>query len=77
MQRGFNSSLQFRDFQGFGVRAKNSLTPEALAGDISQFYPSVNLHEDHWKYQLILTRDGMDPNGDILVGVITKLIFGV
>ena len=51
--------------------------PKALADDISQLYPSVNLHEDHWKYLLILIQNKMDLNGDILVGVVTKLIFGV
>ena len=48
-----------------------------LVGDISQFYPAVHLHEDDWKYQKIVMRENMDPKGNLINGVICKLIFGV
>ena len=51
--------------------------PVALAGDISQFYPSVLLRREHWRYQRILIREGLEVEGDLLEAVIVKLIFGV
>ena len=51
--------------------------PFAFCGDISQFYPSIHLHPDHWRYQRILLRENLDTNGEVLEGVIVKLAFGV
>ena len=54
-----------------------TMGPEAMAGDISQFYCSVLLKKCHWKYQRIIIREGLKINGRIKEAVITKLIFGV
>ena len=51
--------------------------PIAVAGNISQFYPSGNLHKDHWAYQLIIGNNGKIPDRELLVGVVTKLIFSL
>ena len=49
----------------------------ALVGDISQFYPTVNLIPKHWRYQRILLRENIDPNKQLLEAVIVKLAFSV
>ena len=49
----------------------------ALVGDISQFYPTVLLVPKHWRYQRILLRENLDPNGQLLDAVIVKLAFGI
>ena len=49
----------------------------ALVGDISQFYLTVNLIPKHWRFQCILLRENLDPNGQLLEAVIIKLAFGV
>ena len=51
--------------------------PHAFAGDISQFYPSIRLRSEYWKYQRILLRENLDEDGHILEAVLTKLAFGV
>ena len=51
--------------------------PFAFAGDISQFYPSIRLKPEYWKYQRILLRENLDQDGQILEAVLTKLAFGV
>ena len=49
----------------------------ALVRDISQFYPTVLLVPKQWRYQCILLRENLDPNGQLLDAVIVKLAFGV
>ena len=49
----------------------------ACVADISQFYPTINLVPEHWKFQRILLKKNLDHNGTLLEAVITKLIFGV
>ena len=49
----------------------------ALCGDISQFYPTIKLAPEHWRFQRILLRRDLDPNGDLLEAVLVKLGFGV
>ena len=51
--------------------------PSAFCGDIRQFYNTILLSEDHWKYQKVLLRLSLDPNAKILVGIIVTLIYGV
>ena len=51
--------------------------PEAISGDISQFYNSVLLWKDHLPYQRFLYKKGLDPNGETIEGVIKTLIYGV
>ena len=51
--------------------------PEAISGDISQFYNAVMLHSDHFPYQRFLFRDGLDPSSQLLEGIIVTLIYGV
>ena len=48
-----------------------------LVGDISQFYPTVLLVPKHWRYQHILLRENLDPNGQLLDAVIVKLAFSI
>ena len=49
----------------------------AFCGDIRQFYNTILLSEEHWKYQKVLFRKTLDPNAKILVGIIITLIYGV
>ena len=49
----------------------------ACVADISQFYPTINLVPEHWKFQRVLLRENLDPDGRLMEAVITKLIFGV
>ena len=49
----------------------------AFSGDISQFYPTIQLIPEHWKYQRILLRKNLDPSGHLLEAVLVKLAFGV
>ena len=49
----------------------------ACVADISQFYPTINLVPEHWKYQRVLLREGLEPDGRLKEAVIIKLIFGV
>ena len=51
--------------------------PSAIAGDISQFYNTVLLEEEHWKYQQVVWFDNMDPTGTLRRGVIRTCIYGV
>ena len=51
--------------------------PEAISGDISQFFNAVLLHLDHLPYQRFVFRDGLNPEAKLLEGVICTLIYGV
>ena len=51
--------------------------PSAICGDISQFYPTIQLVPEHWQYQRILLREDLDPSGKVLEAVLVKLAFGV
>ena len=49
----------------------------AFCGDISQFYPTISLSQDHWRFQRILLREDLSPSGDLIEAVLVKLAFGV
>ena len=49
----------------------------AFCGDIRQFYNTILLSEEHWKYQKVLFRKTLDPKSKILIGIIKTLIYGV
>ena len=49
----------------------------ATAGDLSQFYNSCKLNTDQWNLQRFLWLDNLDPEGEVLEGVITTLMYGV
>ena len=49
----------------------------AFCGDIRQFYNTILLSEEHWKYQKVLLRKFLDSNSKILTGIIKTLIYGV
>ena len=51
--------------------------PEAISGDISQFYNAVLLHPEHLPYQRFLYKKGLDPNAETIEGIIKTLIYGV
>ena len=56
---------------------KWQMESNALVRDISQFYPTVNLVPEHWRFQHILLRQDLDPDGQLLEAVIVKLASGV
>ena len=49
----------------------------AVTGDLSQFYYSFKLKPDQWNLQRFLWREGLNPDGPVLEGVIGALIYGV
>ena len=51
--------------------------PNAVTGDISQFYNTVLLDEQHWEYQQVYWYDDLDPNNPLRRGVVVTLIYGV
>ena len=51
--------------------------PVAVCGDISQFYNTVQLAEDHWQYQQVLWYDEMDPSKPLRRRIIRTAIYGV
>ena len=51
--------------------------PSAFCGDIRQFYNTILLAEEHWKYQRVLLRKYLNSNSKILTGIIKTLIYGV
>ena len=53
------------------------LLPNALLGDLLQFYCSVKLSPENWNLQRVLLNPDLDPKKDIVEAVITTLIFGV
>ena len=48
-----------------------------LCGDIQQFYNTILLDQDHWKYQKILIKPDLDPSAKTILAVICTLIYGV
>ena len=48
----------------------------AVQGDLKQFYASIKLVVNQWNLQRILYRKDLDPNNEVLEGVI-KTLFGV
>ena len=51
--------------------------PVAIVGDVSQFYPTIKLHEDSWPFQKIMLREDLNPNGKLILAVIVAVIFGM
>ena len=49
----------------------------ACVADISQFYPTISLIPEHWRFQRILLKENLHTDGKLIEAVITKLIFGV
>ena len=49
----------------------------ALAGDLTMFYNSCKLTSEQWNLQRFLWLDNLDPDGKVLEGVITTLMYGV
>ena len=45
-------------------------------GDIQQFYNTILLHKDHWKYQKALIKPNLDPSAETVLGIITTIIYG-
>ena len=54
-----------------------SVGEAACAGDLKQFYPSINLHPSQWNLQRVLWRENMDMDAVTLEIIITVLIYGV
>ena len=54
-----------------------SVGPAAVAGDLKQFYPSINLHPSQWNLQRVLWRDNLDLDAAIIELIIIVLIYGV
>ena len=46
----------------------------AVQGDLKQFYASIKLVVNQWNLQRILYRKDLDPNNEVLEGVIKTLI---
>lgn len=51
--------------------------PIALCGDISQFYNTVLLELEHWKFQQVVWYDDLDPTNPLKRGVVRTCIYGV
>ena len=51
--------------------------PSAVCGDISQFYNTFLLEEQHWKYQQVVWFDNLDPTKPLRREVIRTCIYGV
>ena len=49
----------------------------ACQGDLRQFYASIKLVTEHWNLQRVLFRNEMDPDGEIMEGIIKTLIWGI
>ena len=51
--------------------------PVAMTGDISQFYNCVALRKEHWRYQRVVWYRDLDPQNELVRGVVVSLIYGV
>ena len=51
--------------------------PHAFHTDVTKMYNAVRLHKAHWRYQLYLWHDKLDPNAEPVWKVIKTLIYGV
>ena len=49
----------------------------AISGTISQFYNTVLLRKEHWRYQRVVWYPDLDPSKDLIRGVVKTLIYGV
>ena len=49
----------------------------AVQGDLKQFYASVKLVVEQWNLQRVLFRKDLDPQSEVLEGIIKTLIWGV
>ena len=54
-----------------------TLGSAAIAGDLRQFYPSINLNPSQWNLQRVLWRENLDLDAEIIELIITVLIYGV
>ena len=48
-----------------------------FSADISQFYNSILLDEEHWPYQQIVWYDGLDSKTKLRHGIVATCIYGV
>ena len=51
--------------------------PEAVQGDLRQFYASIKLIKDNWNLQRVLFKPDLDPDSPMVEAVISTLIWGV
>ena len=51
--------------------------PEAMQGDLKQFYASIKLNEDQFNLQRILYKEDLNPDSEVKEAVIKTLIWGV
>ena len=49
----------------------------AVAGDISQFYNTVELEESHWRYQRVVWYKALDQLSELEKGIVRTAIYGV
>ena len=49
----------------------------AMSGDLAQFYNSFKLGSKQWNLQRFLWQDDLNPDAEVVEGVITTLIYGV
>ena len=49
----------------------------AVIGDISQFYNTILLALEHWKYQQVVWYENLDPTNPLVRGVVATCIYGV
>ena len=54
-----------------------SIGLHAVTGDLSNFYYSCKLKGEQWNLQRFLFREGLNPEGILLEGVIGALIYGI
>ena len=51
--------------------------PQAVAGDLKAFYPSIALDESQWHLQRVLWKENMDLDAETQELIIVSLIFGI
>lgn len=51
--------------------------PDCFAADIRMAYNGVSLHPSHYRYQLYLWREDLDPDSPVIVMVVMTIIYGV
>ena len=49
----------------------------AVAADLTKMYNMFNLLAKYWNLQRIVMKENLDPDGEVIEGVITTLIYGV
>ena len=50
--------------------------PIAIHGDISQFYNCVLLDRQDWKFHKVVWYNDLDPDGELMRGIISTIIYG-